>query len=118
MQKRIEKVLFIIIALGLVSHGILQINKYYLDIVELEEISSSVPFQKGMSFTTWSNQSYNTDWVGTPLINGPAEFTEKYPVKIKWTTEAKKYCQKNDILFCVKISFNNSKSLLQLWHKE
>lgn len=47
-------------------------------------------------------ESYNTDGVGTPLINGPAEFTEKYPVKIKWTTEAKKYCQKNDILFCVR----------------
>lgn len=49
-----------------------------------------------------AGDSYNTEGIGTPLINGPAEFTDKYPVKIKWTTEAKRCCQKHDILFCVR----------------
>lgn len=46
--------------------------------------------------------SYNTDGAGIPLINGPVEFTQKYPVKIKWTTKPTKLCQNKDILFCVR----------------
>ncbi len=46
--------------------------------------------------------SYNTEGIGIPLINGPVEFTEKYPVKIKWTSKPSKYCQDKDVLFCVR----------------
>lgn len=49
-----------------------------------------------------SGDSYNKDGNGTPLINGPTEFTDKYPVKVQWTSKPTKYCQKNDILLCVR----------------
>ena len=47
-------------------------------------------------------KSYNTNGIGTALINGPVEFTEKYPVKTKWTSKPTKLCQDKDILFCVR----------------
>ena len=46
--------------------------------------------------------SYNTTGAGVPLINGPVEFGEVNPVKIKWTTKATKFCENKDILFCVR----------------
>ena len=46
--------------------------------------------------------SYNKKGNGIPLINGPTEFTKKYPVKIQWTDKPTKYCEFNDILICVR----------------
>ncbi len=46
--------------------------------------------------------SYNTEGNGVALINGPVEFTHRYPKKIKWTTSPTKYCQNRDILLCVR----------------
>lgn len=47
-------------------------------------------------------ESYNAVGEGVPLINGPVEFGEYFTVKAKWTTEPKKYCKKNDLIFCVR----------------
>lgn len=47
-------------------------------------------------------ESYNEDEIGVPLVNGPVEFGEYFTVKTKWTTEPKKYCKKNDLIFCVR----------------
>jgi type I restriction enzyme, S subunit len=49
-----------------------------------------------------NGDSYNTNSQGFPLINGPVEFSTKFPIKIKWTTNPTKFCQKDDILFCVR----------------
>jgi type I restriction enzyme S subunit len=46
--------------------------------------------------------SYNRDGYGYPLINGPTEFTDRYPIKIQWTNQPTKFCKKNDILLCVR----------------
>lgn len=46
--------------------------------------------------------SYNQDGIGEPLINGPTEFTERYPVKIQWTSQPTKFCSDGDILLCVR----------------
>lgn len=46
--------------------------------------------------------SYNLTGEGLPLLNGPAEFTNKYPVEKQWTSNPKKIAQKGDILFCVR----------------
>jgi type I restriction enzyme S subunit len=46
--------------------------------------------------------SYNRTGVGVALINGPTEFTEKYPVKIQWTNQPTKLCKKGDVLLCVR----------------
>ena len=42
------------------------------------------------------------DLIGLPLLNGPAEFTEKYPVPVQFTSEAKRIAEQKDILFCVR----------------
>ncbi|WP_430489151.1 restriction endonuclease subunit S [Rossellomorea marisflavi] len=46
--------------------------------------------------------SYNTLGNGLPLLNGPAEFTDKHPIEKQWTTDPKKVSEKGDILFCVR----------------
>jgi type I restriction enzyme S subunit len=46
--------------------------------------------------------SYNKLGKGAPLLNGPTEFTDRYPVKIQWTTKPTKYCEDKDILLCVR----------------
>jgi len=46
--------------------------------------------------------SYNKNGNGAPLLNGPAEFGEKYPIEKQWTDQPKKYSKKGDILFCVR----------------
>ena len=46
--------------------------------------------------------SYNQSGTGAPLINGPTEFTEKYPIKIQWTSQPTKFCKKGDVLLCVR----------------
>ena len=45
---------------------------------------------------------YNKSGNGVPLLNGPAAFTEKYPVAVQWTTNPTKLAEKDDILFCVR----------------
>lgn len=40
--------------------------------------------------------------IGIPLLNGPAEFTDKYPVPVKWTEKGIRFSEPGDILFCVR----------------
>lgn len=40
--------------------------------------------------------------IGLPLLNGPAEFTNKFPIPVQYTSENKRVAQINDILFCVR----------------
>lgn len=47
-------------------------------------------------------ETYNKEKVGTPLLNGPTEFTDKFPVKIQWTSKPTTLCQKGDVLLCVR----------------
>ncbi|HEQ3612592.1 restriction endonuclease subunit S [Vibrio parahaemolyticus] len=46
--------------------------------------------------------TYNKASIGTPLLNGPTEFTDKHPQKLQWTTSPTKLCQNNDVLLCVR----------------
>lgn len=46
--------------------------------------------------------SYNTDGIGEPLINGPAEFGSKHPIPVQWTNKPSKLCKDGDVLFCVR----------------
>jgi type I restriction enzyme, S subunit len=46
--------------------------------------------------------SYNTVAEGLPLLNGPTEFGEITPIEKQWTSEPKKLCKNEDILFCVR----------------
>ena len=40
--------------------------------------------------------------IGLPLLNGPAEFTDKYPIPVQYTSQAKRVANPSDILFCVR----------------
>lgn len=46
--------------------------------------------------------SYNDIKNGIGLINGPTEFTNKYPVVKQWTSKPTKLCNPGDILLCVR----------------
>lgn len=39
---------------------------------------------------------------GLPLLNGPAEFTQYFPIPVQYTSDPKKRAKKGDILFCVR----------------
>lgn len=40
--------------------------------------------------------------IGLPLLNGPAEFTERYPIPVQFASSVKRIAEKDDILFCVR----------------
>ncbi|MEN4984459.1 restriction endonuclease subunit S [Acinetobacter modestus] len=47
-------------------------------------------------------ESVNTNGSGVPLLNGPTEFTIRYPEAVQFSTDPKKFSIVNDILFCVR----------------
>lgn len=47
-------------------------------------------------------ETYNTDGLGKPLINGPSEYGDLHPRPVQWTTAPTKLCRTQDILFCVR----------------
>ncbi|MFN7770473.1 MAG: restriction endonuclease subunit S [Planctomycetaceae bacterium] len=49
-----------------------------------------------------SGTTYNQKGIGTPLINGPTEFTARFPVKMQWTTAPERFCKAGDLLICVR----------------
>lgn len=46
--------------------------------------------------------SYNRHRAGSPLINGPTEFTDRYPAVNQWTTAPIRFCRAEDVLICVR----------------
>ena len=52
-----------------------------------------------------SGETYNTDGIGTPLINGPVEFGKEpfsKTIMSKFTTDPTKYCKEGDLILCVR----------------
>ena len=47
-------------------------------------------------------ESYNNDGKGVPMLNGPTEFTDRYPIAVQYTTNPTKMCKRGDILFTVR----------------
>ncbi|EMK6942385.1 restriction endonuclease subunit S [Vibrio cholerae] len=68
-------------------------------------MSSKLPFSEiaevvmGQSPT---KENVNSESNGFPLLNGPTEFTARYPIPVQFTTAGKKFSQPDDILFCVR----------------
>ena len=46
--------------------------------------------------------TYNRTGIGSPLINGPTEFTDLHPIKVQWTTQPVRFCKTGDLLICVR----------------
>ena len=74
--------------LGQIPHG--------WEISRLDEIALVV---MGLSP---DGESYNAEGVGIPLINGPVEFGDYFPVKTKWTEAATRFASDGDLIFCVR----------------
>ncbi|MBC3875521.1 restriction endonuclease subunit S [Undibacterium flavidum] len=49
-----------------------------------------------------NGDSYNENGEGELLINGPVEFGEYHPKKIKWTTSPTKFSDDKDLIVCVR----------------
>jgi type I restriction enzyme S subunit len=49
-----------------------------------------------------TGETCNDKGMGTPLLNGPTEFTNRYPSAVQFTTDPKRMSEVNDILFCVR----------------
>ncbi|GIT84160.1 type I restriction endonuclease subunit S [Acinetobacter seohaensis] len=49
-----------------------------------------------------TGESVNTNGLGEPLLNGPTEFTIRYPKAVQFSTDSKRFSKVNDILFCVR----------------
>lgn len=46
--------------------------------------------------------SYNSNAIGVPLINGPVEFGDYFPLQTKWTDCASRMAKESDLIFCVR----------------
>lgn len=46
--------------------------------------------------------TYNASQSGEPLLNGPTEFTDHFPVATQWTQQGTRFCKPGDILICVR----------------
>ena len=64
--------------------------------IELKELGNIVMGQSP------KGESYNYDKIGLPLINGAADYENGYLKAQKYTSDPKKTCDKNDLIFCIR----------------
>ena len=62
----------------------------------LGEISTIIMGQSPPSST------YNSEGIGLPFFQGKTEFTDKYPIAVKWCSKPNKISEPNDILITVR----------------
>ena len=89
----------------LFSHGTKGEPRKQTDIGEIPESWEVVRLGSVAEITMGQSpkgDSYNTDGIGEPLINGPAEFGPKHPIPVQWTNKPTKLCKDGDVLFCVR----------------
>ena len=71
-------------------------NKERCHYIELKELGNIVMGQSP------KGESYNYDNIGLPLINGAADYENGYLKAQKYTSDPKKTCNKNDLIFCIR----------------
>jgi len=64
--------------------------------VRLEELADIIMGQSP------KGEDCNREHVGIPLLNGPTEFTDKYPIAVQYSVKAPKVAPAGSILFCVR----------------
>ncbi len=52
--------------------------------------------------TSPKSSTYNDVGDGTPLVNGPVEFGDRFTKRVKWTTDPKRFCDAGDLVVCVR----------------
>ncbi|AJD31032.1 restriction endonuclease subunit S [Clostridium sporogenes] len=71
---------------------------------EIVELNNIADLTMGLSP---KSSSYNLDKVGTPLLNGAADFENGVINAKKYTTEPTRLCKKNDLVFCIRATIGN-----------
>ena len=71
------------------------------EIVQLQDLAN---ITMGLSP---KSESYNTDFIGTPLLNGAADFSDGLIKALKYTTKPTRLCKKNDLVFCIRATIGN-----------
>ena len=66
---------------------------------EVKPLSEVATITMGLSP---KGNTYNEQGDGTPLVNGPVEFGERYTKQVKWTTAPTKFCKEGDLVVCVR----------------
>ena len=74
----------------------MKLDKHKWKKVKLGEISQIIMGQSPPSNT------YNTTGDGLPFFQGKTEFTDKYPVVVKWCSKPNKIAEPNDILITIR----------------
>lgn len=77
-----------------------------------EELQKDIPAEWGAGDFTHiceitmgqspKGDTYNTDGLGTALVNGPVEFGPYFTTKSKWTSSPTKLCKCKDLIVCVR----------------
>lgn len=53
------------------------------------------------------SNTYNEERIGIPLLNGAADFSGKLITPNKYTTDPKRICKENDLVFCIRATIGN-----------
>ncbi len=100
-----------------------EIEVRHLRKIRLSDIANIRMGQSPEGFTC------NEIGVGVPLLNGPTEFTDFYPVPKQYTSDPKRFSESGEILFCVRgsttgrmnwsnINYAIGRGLASITHKE
>ncbi|MEX2680454.1 MAG: hypothetical protein Q6373_002555 [Candidatus Sigynarchaeota archaeon] len=77
MDAKQTKIISLIAGIALLSCSVVNIAAFNTRLLTLSGISAGIPFQKGMSFTTWTNSSFNTTATAQ-------EFDEMRSIGVEW----------------------------------
>ena len=71
---------------------------------EVVELNKLAKLTMGLSP---KSESYNTDYIGTPLLNGAADFNNGLIKANKFTIQPTRICEKGDLVFCIRATIGN-----------
>jgi type I restriction enzyme S subunit len=71
------------------------------EVKDLQEIAKCIMGQSP------KGESYNQNGIGTPLLNGPADYENGALKGRTFTTEPTRLCQKNDLVLCIRATIGN-----------
>jgi len=70
-------------------------------VLDLHEIAKCIMGQSP------KGESYNQNYIGTPLLNGPADYENGALKGRTYTTEPTRLCQKDDLVLCIRATIGN-----------
>ncbi|MDI1318096.1 restriction endonuclease subunit S [Flavobacterium sp.] len=71
------------------------------EVKELKRIAKNIMGQSP------KGESYNKEGIGTPLLNGPADYENSSLLGRTYTTEPTRLCKKDDMVLCIRATIGN-----------